>query len=422
MFKENEENLTLMLPFGFRDIFPVEAQERKDIDEALRNEFISWGYGEVKTPIIEYTKNISAGAGAKWKDKLISFFDIDGNVVSLRADMTVPIARLSGMRIKERQLPARFFYFANSFRQSGPQKGQKRVLNQAGIEFIGAEGISADLEILNILINLLRKSGLKDFKIAIGHVGFFEGIACWFGLDLEGYENVKENLINKNYVALKEYIAAIDPVKADVFMDMIKPAKDFKNIEGLCGSISDKKVSASIDYLKQACSVLDGLGFAENIIFDLSIIRDFGYYSGLIFEIYAPGISEMIGSGGRYDGLLKKFGLDVPATGFAIDVDILHKALAGFISGKSKNMNKIILYVETIDYLSALKFAERLKSGGSSIVELIFGFGRDIENISLEKKADFIFKADFKSNTVFISDLKNNTQKSENIDDIIKRF
>jgi ATP phosphoribosyltransferase regulatory subunit len=422
MFKENEENLTLMLPFGFRDIFPVEAQERKDIDEALRNEFISWGYGEVKTPIIEYTKNISAGAGAKWKDKLISFFDIDGNVVSLRADMTVPIARLSGMRIKERQLPARFFYFANSFRQSGPQKGQKRVLNQAGIEFIGAEGISADLEILNILINLLRKSGLKDFKIAIGHVGFFEGIACWFGLDLEGYENVKENLINKNYVALKEYIAAIDPVKADVFMDMIKPAKDFKNIEGLCGSISDKKVSASIDYLKQACSVLDGLGFSENIIFDLSIMRDFGYYSGLIFEIYAPGISEMIGSGGRYDGLLKKFGLDVPATGFAIDVDILHKALAGFISGKSKNMNKIILYVETIDYLSALKFAERLKSGGSSIVELIFGFGRDIENISLEKKADFIFKADFKSNTVFISDLKNNTQKSENIDDIIKRF
>jgi ATP phosphoribosyltransferase regulatory subunit len=422
MFKENEENLTLMLPFGFRDIFPVEAQERKDIDEALRNEFISWGYGEVKTPIIEYTKNISAGAGTKWKDKLISFFDIDGNVVSLRADMTVPIARLSGMRIKERQLPARFFYFANSFRQSGPQKGQKRVLNQAGIEFIGAEGISADLEILNILINLLRKSGLKDFKIAIGHVGFFEGIACWFGLDLEGYENVKENLINKNYVALKEYIAAIDPVKADVFMDMIKPAKDFKNIEGLCGSISDKKVSASIDYLKQACSVLDGLGFSENIIFDLSIMRDFGYYSGLIFEIYAPGISEMIGSGGRYDGLLKKFGLDVPATGFAIDVDILHKALAGFISGKSKNMNKIILYVETIDYLSALKFAERLKSGGSSIVELIFGFGRDIENISLEKKADFIFKADFKSNTVFISDLKNNTQKSENIDDIIKRF
>jgi ATP phosphoribosyltransferase regulatory subunit len=422
MFKENEENLTLMLPFGFRDIFPVEAQERKDIDEALRNEFISWGYGEVKTPIIEYTKNISAGAGAKWKDKLISFFDIDGNIVSLRADMTVPIARLSGMRIKERQLPARFFYFANSFRQSGPQKGQKRVLNQAGLEFIGAEGISADLEILNILINLLRKSGLKDFKIAIGHVGFFEGAAGWFGLNGQGYETVKENLISKNHVALKEYLAAIDFAKAEVFMDMIKPAKDFKDFKGPCSGISNKKVSASIEYLKQACSVLDGLGFAENIIIDLSIMRDFGYYSGLIFEIYAPGISEMVGSGGRYDGLLKKFGLDVPATGFAIDVDILHKALEGLIFGKSKSSVKIILNVESSDYLKTLKFAEKLKNGGSNIVELIFGFDRDIANISLEKKADFIFKADFKNNTIFISDLKNNTRELKNIDDIICGF
>lgn len=419
MFKENDENLALMLPFGFRDIFPVEAQERKDIDEALRNEFISWGYGEVRTPIIEYTKNISAGAGAKWKDKLISFFDIDGNIVSLRADMTVPIARLSGMRIKERQLPARFFYFANSFRQSGPQKGQKRVLNQAGIEFIGAAGISADLEILNILINLLRKSGLKDFKIAIGHVGFFEGTAGWFGLDAEGYDTAKENLINKNYVALREYLKEIDSAKTEVFMDMIKPARDFKDIESLFRNISGKIVSESIDYLKQACSVLDGLGFKDNIIIDLSIMRDFGYYSGLIFEIYAPGISEMIGSGGRYDGLLKKFGLDVPATGFAIDVDILHKALEGLVFSKSKSMVKIVLNVESCDYLSTLKLAERLKKGGSNIVELIFGFDEDIENLSLEKKADYIFKVDFKNNTVLISDLKNNTRQSKNIDDII---
>jgi ATP phosphoribosyltransferase regulatory subunit len=323
------------------------------------------------------------------------------------------------MRLKERQLPARFFYFANSFRQSGPQKGQKRVLNQAGIEFIGAEGISADLEILNILINLLRKSGLKDFRIAIGHVGFFEGMAGWFGLDTEGYETVKENLISKNYVALMDYLAAIDYAKAGVFMDMIKPAKDFKDIEGFFSSISDKKVSASIDYLKQVCSVLEGLGFAENIILDLSIMRDFGYYSGLIFEIYAPGISEMIGSGGRYDGLLKKFGLDVPATGFAIDVDILHKALAGFIPGKSKSINKILLNVESSDYLSTLKLAEKLKCGGTNIVELIFGFDREIEKISLEKKADFIFRVDFKKNTVFISDLKNNTRQSKKINEII---
>ena len=126
MFKDKEENLILKLPFGFRDIFPVEARERREIEDIFRNEFSSWGYGEVRTPVVEFTRNISAGVGQDWKDKLISFFDNDGDIVSLRADMTVPIARLAGMRIKPEMLPARFFYFANSFRQSDIQKGAKR--------------------------------------------------------------------------------------------------------------------------------------------------------------------------------------------------------------------------------------------------------------------------------------------------------
>src|SRR4030043_2489020 len=144
MFKDKEENLIVKLPFGFRDIFPTEAQEKEVIKETIRQEFLLWGYGEVKTPVLEFTKNICAGVGKNWKDKLISFFDIDGNLVSLRADMTVPIARLTGMRIKAGQLPVRFFYFANSFRQSALQKGEKRVLNQAGLEFIGSSSFASD--------------------------------------------------------------------------------------------------------------------------------------------------------------------------------------------------------------------------------------------------------------------------------------
>ncbi len=144
MFKEKEENLIVKLPFGFRDIFPTEAQEREVIKETIRQEFLLWGYGEVKTPVLEFTKNISAGVGKNWKDKLVSFFDIDGNLVSLRADMTIPIARLTGMRIKSEQLPARFFYFANSFRQSGLSKGKPRVVSQAGLELIGSSGFASD--------------------------------------------------------------------------------------------------------------------------------------------------------------------------------------------------------------------------------------------------------------------------------------
>ncbi|MHB1346180.1 MAG: ATP phosphoribosyltransferase regulatory subunit, partial [Candidatus Humimicrobiaceae bacterium] len=104
MFEDNK-NLNEKLPSGFRDIFPVEAEERNNIRGAIKKEFEFWGYGEVKTPVVEFTKNISAGVGKNWKSKLISFFDFDGSLVSLRTDMTVPIARFTGMRIKKEQLP-----------------------------------------------------------------------------------------------------------------------------------------------------------------------------------------------------------------------------------------------------------------------------------------------------------------------------
>ncbi|MBE3138555.1 MAG: ATP phosphoribosyltransferase regulatory subunit, partial [Actinobacteria bacterium] len=195
MFKEKEENLIVKLPFGFRDIFPTEAQEREVIKETIRQEFLLWGYGEVKTPVLEFTKNISSGVGKNWKDKLISFFDIDGNLVSLRADMTIPIARLTGMRIKSEQLPARFFYFANSFRQSGLSKGKPRVVSQAGIELIGSSGFESDIEVLAILINILKKLKIDNFKVGLGHIKIVEGLCDWLMLDFKTGELVKNNLI-----------------------------------------------------------------------------------------------------------------------------------------------------------------------------------------------------------------------------------
>ncbi len=116
MFEMEKENNNLRLPSGFRDIFPVESGERNKIKKIIDSEFRSWGYGEVKTPVMEYTENISIGVGGDWKDKLINFIDMDGSLISLRADMTIPIARLAGMRVREDQLPARFCYFSDVFR------------------------------------------------------------------------------------------------------------------------------------------------------------------------------------------------------------------------------------------------------------------------------------------------------------------
>lgn len=417
MFKNNNEKLIQGLPFGFRDIFPVEANERKNIEEAIRQEFISWGYGEVKTPIVEFTENISSGTGKNWKNKLISLFDIDGNLISMRADMTVPIARLAGMRVKKDQLPARFYYFANSFRQSPAQKGYKRVLNQAGLELVGAGSVFSDMEVLIILINILRRLNIEDFKISMGHVQFVEGVCEWFKLDDKTSCILKENLVKNNMVFISEMLGNIDSNKAEMFFDLISPKlRDKKILEsGIITGV--KKIDESIKHLINITGLLKELELEKYITFDLGIFRDFDYYCGLVFEIYSPKETELIGSGGRYDGLIKKFGLDVPAAGFALDVDLLHKSIKEPAAFLKKQPGRVMLCAKTKDFIKTIKFSGTLKKKGF-IVELSFEDKRKIDHMPGMPQTDFIYKPDFDIDSVEITDTGKNIKFLKKISDI----
>ena len=390
MFKEKEENLIVKLPFGFRDIFPTEAQEREVIKETIRQEFLLWGYGEVKTPVLEFTKNISAGVGKNWKDKLVSFFDIDGNLVSLRADMTIPIARLTGMRIKSEQLPARFFYFANSFRQSGLSKGKPRVVSQAGIELIGSSGFESDIEVLAILINILKKLKIDNFKIGLGHIKIVEGLCDWLKLDFKTGGLVKNNLISNNFVEIGELVSKKDNKKAELFMELLKPEKDMEKISGLLSNVDEKKVTESFSYLEKVYEALKELELNDYMLMDLSMIRDFEYYSGLLFEVYCPKTIDLLGNGGRYDGLIKKFGLDVPATGFALDVDLLHESMGQSKLYSFKSEERTIVLGSPEDCLKLVQFASEIKSKGV-IAELIFGSEKDLAKIAASRKCSYIY-------------------------------
>ena len=390
MFKEKEENLIVKLPFGFRDIFPTEAQEREVIKETIRQEFLLWGYGEVKTPVLEFTKNISAGVGKNWKDKLVSFFDIDGNLVSLRADMTIPIARLTGMRIKSEQLPARFFYFANSFRQSGLSKGKSRVVSQAGIELIGSSGFESDIEVLAILTNILKKLRIDNFKIGLGHIKIVEGLCDWLKLDFKTGGLVKNNLISNNFVEIGELVSKKDNKKAELFMELLKPEKDMEKISGLLSNVDEKKVTESFSYLEKVYEALKELELNDYMLMDLSMIRDFEYYSGLLFEVYCPKTIDLLGNGGRYDGLIKKFGLDVTATGFALDVDLLHESMGQSKLYSFKSEERTIVYGNPEDCLKLVQFASGIKSKGV-ITELIFGSEKNLAKIAASRKCSYVY-------------------------------
>jgi ATP phosphoribosyltransferase regulatory subunit len=243
-----------------------------------------------------------------------------------------------------------------------------------------------------------------------------EGLAEWFNLDLYEMEFVKDNLIFNDFVSIKDFLSQKDGKKVDIFLKLMEPAEDIKPFEKIISDIKIKKVLDSFNYLKKIYQTLDELGFSEHLIIDFSIIRQFSYYSGLIFEVYCPKITELIGSGGRYDGLIKEFGLDVPATGFALDIDLLHKSLDKPALKTFKNMERAILFGLSKECSNLIKFAEGLKNKGL-IVELFFDDDSNLKNLASAKKAGYIYRPDFKKSTVEIIDLIKKTTRTVKIDE-----
>lgn len=420
MFESQKDNKVVKLPFGLRDIFPLETRERNSIKEIIGKEFKLWGYGEVNTPVIEYTKNISIGVAKDWKNKLINFFDVDGSPVSLRTDMTIPIARLTGMRIKRSQFPVRFCYFADSFRQSDIQKGIRRAYSQAGLEFIGSSNaIMSDVEILVILINVLNGLNLTDYKLGLGHVEFIEGLCEWFEFDERDREYIKKEVAVKDFVALENFLNKKDKSKAEIFIKLIQPESDIKKISALVSEIKEKKVIRSFSYLKGIYDILRKLDCKSCIVTDFSIIRDFDYYTGLLFEVYNSNITNIIGSGGRYDGLIKKFGMDVPATGFALDIDLVHKAI------KEMNLSgclKILLKCDDIkNIVELMRIASKLRDKGI-IVELSFEDIPDPESFAKERNCDLFIEVEPDLKNVKINDLNKNMKRTEKTEEFIKEI
>ncbi len=421
MFEARNDNLVVKLPYGFRDIFPVESRERKIIQGLIGKEFRQWGYGEVNTPVVEFTKNISAGVGEKWSNKLINFLDIDGSLVSLRTDMTIPIARLAGMRIKKSQLPARFCYFANSFRQSALQAGVKRVYSQAGLEFIGSDSFMADVEVLSILNTVLKKLGFKDYKIGLGHLKLIEGLCKWLKLDDKQAKFIKENLVLKNFVNIEKLLIRFGKNKADKFFHLIKPHRSIYDVEEAISGMNIENINEGIEYIKKVYGILDKLGFGDNILIDFSILREFDYYTGLLFEVYSPQTTDMVGSGGRYDGLIKKFGLDVPATGFALDLDLLHKSMDNSILEPYKKDIKILLCSAAVNRVKFLEISKRFRDRDVE-VELLFDKRENVDSIAREKNCKFVCELDKGLESIAVKNLESGKREIKEIDHFINEI
>ncbi|HTR21808.1 MAG TPA: ATP phosphoribosyltransferase regulatory subunit [Gemmatimonadales bacterium] len=312
------------IPSGTRDVLPDETREVRAITDTLRAVFERHGYGEIYTPALEY-ESVLARADMAEAQPTYRVFDETGAVLVLRSDMTVPIARVVATRYGASEPPLRFCYFAHCYRGVRPQRGQPRELLQAGIELIGSAAPEGTAEALTVLCHSLDATGLKDYRVGVGDASLFPALMESLGVPPEAREGLLEALVLRDFVGLGERLE-----QAGITGE---PAELLSGVPQRRGG--PEVLADAPEQAEEAVSGLRGLHellepvVGSRLIFDLGLVRNIGYYTGAVFDVYDPALGTPIGGGGRYDDLLGRFGRGLPAVGFALGVDRLHIALAG---------------------------------------------------------------------------------------------
>ncbi len=318
------------IPTGTRDVMPAEAAEVRQLESSIRAVFSSFGYGEVMTPTLEFETTLETAGEGRFR-RSFRLFDDHGDVLMLRPEMTTPIARLTATRMTDREPPFRLCYFANSFRPTAPQRGRQSEFFQAGLELIGSDSPAVDAEVLAVVCGSLEACGLEDFSIALGEASFFRALLDGIGVDPNGRDAVFAALAGRDLVELAAVVEGLDISAADAqaIIDVTSLRGGSEVLVAAKDHVRGPEMKAALKRLTRTYYLVTRHGHAGHILFDLSLLRNFDYYTGIVFEVLSGDLGFPIGGGGRYDGLLSRFGLPLPAVGFALGLDRLHIAVTG---------------------------------------------------------------------------------------------
>jgi ATP phosphoribosyltransferase regulatory subunit len=307
------------VPPGTRDVLPEEMHELRALSGSLHATFDRAGYGEVWTPALEYEEVLRRGdsrvAGAGFR-----LFDDHGHVLALRSDATIPIARLVANRYAGEPGPLRLCYFAHAYRAAKRGSGQAREFLQGGVELIGVGGAEGDAEVIALVVDALSEAGLRRHRIGLGDGMLYRGLLADAGVPDADAEPLLELLWRRDLPGLE---ARVDRLR------LTAAARDaLVELPTLRGGpeVLEKLKGQAAEHLRAVYELLAERGVAERVILDLGLLRELGYYTGTIFEVFDPAVAFALGGGGRYDELLGRFGQPRPACGAGLDLQRVHAA------------------------------------------------------------------------------------------------
>ncbi|MFN2617321.1 MAG: ATP phosphoribosyltransferase regulatory subunit [Thermoleophilaceae bacterium] len=316
--------MTHPLPPGTRDVLPDEMRELRAVTDRMRGVFTREGYGEVYTPALEYEEVLRRG-DARAGGAAYRVFNEHGEVLALRSDMTIPIARLVAARYRDAEPPFRLCYFAHAYRAVERGVGEPREFLQGGVELVGAPGPEAEAEVVALTVAALDEAGLRRHRIGVGDGSLYRSLLAALGVPEDEHLGLLERLSVRDLVGLEQRVTELG-LPEDARRLLIRLPELRGGPEVL--ERADGPVADAVQGLRALYGLLTERGVAERVILDLGLVRELGYYTGAVFEVYDPAVGFTLGGGGRYDELVGRFGRQLPACGIALDVQRVHLAQA----------------------------------------------------------------------------------------------
>ncbi len=380
-------NYDLITPEGTKDLLFGECIIRRNTEETLLSLFKSRGYSEMITPGLEFYDVFNLNSRYFPQENLYKLSDSKGRLLVMRPDSTMPIARVIATRLKEATLPLKLCYNQTVYRTEPALKGRSDEIVQAGIELVGSQLKIADLEVISTAAASLSSFGMK-YSLELGHIGIFKELVGRLDADSHTKEKIRKLIETKNFPALNDLLDTFGNTSVTAALKKL-PAlfggeEVFEKAEQL---MPDETIKKLLDELRDIYNDAAELcGNDGEITVDLGLVNKTDYYTGLIIKGYLQGHGDAVVSGGRYDKLISEFGYDVPAVGFAVNVNAVAKVIEknGVLPGIPHA--DVVVFAEPGCEVAAIKAAQELREQGLIVENALFDDIESVREYAKEKK------------------------------------
>ncbi len=357
----------LITPEGTRDSLFAECTLRRQLENRLHGMFAARGYSEIITPTLEFYDVFNREAQPFPQERMYKLTDAKGRLMVLRPDNTVPIARVCATRLRDAALPLRLCYNQSIHVSSLALKGRDDEITQAGIELIGASSRMADLEVIAAAVDVLASCGTQ-YTLELGNAAFFNELMTQLRASDEMKETIRDCIEAKNYPALGDLLDTLEQTEITKALRMLPRLFGGEEVFAKAAELfKGERFAEILGELQSLWKSVTQFAGKERVTVDLGMVHRTDYYTGMILRGYLSGYGEEVLSGGRYDKLIAEFGYDVPATGFAVNIDAVVKVLSKqqeSVPAAELPVSNILIWAEPGCEAEAIEAAKSLRGKG----------------------------------------------------------